>query len=342
MHFSALVQIARERQYWLRPRLFSTLYGGATNIFQQVRIYRTLKFPAFRALHSVDPRIPFKHLTTNFLVRELSVSARAAALLHHYTRLQTLVPSPILRQIVESEVTVFEMSEQDTQYAVTLSAPKSASLEGELLLCLNVDGNAVFHLQFTIVPGSVVNAQHGEVLLISRIQGVRGCYGQIYAATKAFREVAPPALLVAVLQGIANAWGIRALAGVSAANQSFNPDPDSESFQRDYDDFFRQLGAERMPPANFFVTSIPLEEKPLGVIRNGHKSRVKKKRAFKLHISDEVHRRMIESVAAGLWTSAGGGAAPKPALTLVPPRQASRSRFGLDGENERIEVGRLV
>jgi uncharacterized protein VirK/YbjX len=164
--------------------------------------------------------------------------------------------------------------------------------EGELALKLLVDRNVVFVLACTIVPGQVVGSTATHAVLISRLQGVKGCYDEITLATRAFREVAPAALLVAALRGVAEACEVTALAGVCAERQVNYSDELSAAFARTYDDFFSELGAARNP-AGFYLSPLPLEEKPLALIKKGHKKRTKEKRAFKQQVATGICARIL-------------------------------------------------
>jgi hypothetical protein len=158
-------------------------------------------------------------------------------------------------------------------------------IEGELSLNLRVHGEIVFILSFAIVPGWVVKSFAAEVLLVTRVQGVRGCYSQISLATRTLHDIAPPALLFAALQGVASALGIVGIAAIPAARQCSYSEEDAASFREAYDDFFVNLGMTK-GEAGFYLSSSPIQEKPLAFIKQGHRRRTKIKRAFKLQIRE--------------------------------------------------------
>jgi uncharacterized protein VirK/YbjX len=121
---------------------------------------------------------------------------------------------------------------------------------------------------------------------------VKGHESEVRLATKSLLEVAPPALLVAALQGIAAALGINLMAGTSAIGQSSYLEKHSSLFQEAYDDFFATLGASKNS-AGFFCSPLPLEEKPLLLIPKGHKIRARKKREFKRQVADSVAQALL-------------------------------------------------
>jgi hypothetical protein len=113
-------------------------------------------------------------------------------------------------------------------------------------------------------------------------------------ATKALHDVGPAALLLAALQGLAHAFGISELAGVCATRQSSYTKELSSLYRSAYDDFFAELEAARNPDG-FFVSPIPLPEKPVACVKQGHRLRTREKRAFKRRIAADVCRLLLES-----------------------------------------------
>jgi hypothetical protein len=206
------------------------------------------------------------------------------------------MPTTLLGRVLHQDVTVFEVLQAGARAHMTLGYSKDFEKEGELSLHLIVDGAPVFVLSFTVVPGWVVNSSAADVLLISRLQGVRGYYSQIRLVTKALHDVAPAALLLAALAGFATTFGINEIAGVCATRQSSYTSELANFYEDAYDDFFVELGLERNS-ANFFVSKIPLNEKPLTSVKRGHKLRTKKKREFKRLVAENVRLVLLDEIA---------------------------------------------
>lgn len=290
LSFRTVWRLVGERDAWSPSRLavrFKKLLLAASHAADQLHILAILSHPAYRGLRRVYPRLPFKYLEDNYLVHGLPLEERAACLLHHYRRLLRTVPHGFLRRLPECDTVLYEMRDEDACYAVTISLPGLFQDEGELSLKLQVDGAEIFVLSFTVVPGRVVRSAGAEVLLITRLQGVPGGFGQIHRVTRAMHNVGPAALLVAALQGIAEAWGIREMAGICARNHRSYEDTCAARLTGVYDDFFRELGAIRNE-AEFFVSPLPLPQKPLSQVKAGHKLRTREKRAFKQEIAEQV------------------------------------------------------
>jgi uncharacterized protein len=259
------------------------LWRALTNIRTHRQVLQLLKLPAFAQPVQANPKFAFKYLTQDYLVQGFTVAERAACFLHHYRRLNATLPDCLLRQILNADVTLHEVAAAGGRFAVTIGLSRPYYKEGELSLSLLVDNEVVFVLSFTIVPGWVLKSDVAEILLITRIQGMKGCYEQIALATKAMHDVAPSALLLAALQGVGTAFGIGELAAVSAVRQTSYTEDTAADFQNAYDDFFLNVGLDKNADG-FFMSPIPLEEKPLAAIKQGHKLRTKKKRAFKQRI----------------------------------------------------------
>jgi uncharacterized protein VirK/YbjX len=241
------------------------------------------KIPPYSAMVQNDPRFSYKFLTDDYLARGFSTSDRASCFIHHYSRLRELLPGQLLRQILQDEITLHEFPGGGDRFAVTMGLSRPYDNEGELTLRLRVDGDIVFVLSFTMVPGSVVESPAAEALLITRLQGVKGCYRQIGDATKALYDVAPAQILLAALQGVASAFDIRAIAAIPAERQSSFKKEAARAFKDSYDNLFSAVGLSKSE-TGFFSSAVPIDQKPLTSIKRGHKLRTREKRAFKQRI----------------------------------------------------------
>jgi uncharacterized protein len=322
------------RFYQSPARFVALLWAAFTNLPQQFEILRLFRRPAFTNVLRANRLLPLKYLTRDYLVRGLPVPDRAACLAHHYQRMTEAFPPDILQRILDNHVTLLEKKENDHHASVRLALARTAVREGELALTLEVDGTTVYVLQFTIVPGYIANSQAAEVLLVSRLQGIKGCYPQVSFATKVFCEVAPPALLLAALHGIADACSITEMAGISGESQfSYTADA-VDSFRAAYDNVWLELGATKIT-ANFFACSIPPPEKSLDGIKNGHKSRTRKKREFKRRIAQEACLLLqgwlpqpadeTQSLEAAFGDATGERPIKRITLRPVPPKSSQPS-----------------
>ena len=294
----------REGLSWLPQAVVAqcgVLWRGFTHVATHREVLRfLLRLPPYAELVFSDQIFASKYLTQNYLVRGFSVDKRAACFLHHYHRLHTALPDSLLRRTLQEDVTIYEIPEDAKRFILTMGKSRPSYKEGELSLHLRVDGNIVFVLSFTIVPGWVANSQAAEILLITRLQGVKGAFFHISDATKTLHDVAPDALLFAALQGVANAFGIGEIVAVSGTRQSYFSQDAAAVFKEAYDDFFAGLGIPK-DKAGFFRIPLPFQEKPLSLIKHGHKIRTREKRAFK---------QKIQSACAGFFEEFAPAAVP--------------------------------
>ena len=236
--------------------------------------------PLFSEMVQRNPRFAFKFLIGDYLAKGFSISECAACFLHHYKSLHKMLPNHLLRQILQEEVALHVFPEGGDRFTLTLGLSRPYDNEGELTLRLRVDGDIVFVLAFTVVPGWVVKSPADDALLITRLQGIKGRYRQIAIATKALHDVAPSRLLLAALQGIAGFFGISAIAAVPAEKQnSYKKDADLK-FKNAYDNLFTELGLSK-DDGGFFSSAVPIDHKPILSIKRGHRLRAKRKREFK-------------------------------------------------------------
>jgi hypothetical protein len=238
----------------------------------------------------VNPRFPLKYSGLDYLARGLTVEQQAACFIHHYRRVHDVLPEGVLVKVLLEDFLLDEIHEGDDRFSVTMGLSRPWDDEGEFSLNFEVNGDVVFILSFTIIPGWVVQSEAQEVVLVSRLQGVKGCYDEIQRATRTLYDVAPPALLFAALCGVAEAFGIKAMAGITAAMKpEFHfYEGEAAHIQQAYDGFFTDLGATQSR-ANFYLGPMPPLEKPMASIKQGHKIRTRKKRAFKREITQRIY-----------------------------------------------------
>jgi len=289
-------KLAREPYYWTSGRFFRLVWALAKNIPTQGTVLRVLSRPEYSRLIAVNPRFALKWMGADYLARGLTTSQQAACFIHHYRRLPKLIPERVLVQILLNEILLDEIRDGDNRFSIKMALSRPWDYEGELSLNLEVNGRFVFVLSFTIVPGWVVQSDSKEVVLVSRAQGVKGCYREIQLATKAMGDVAPPAILFAALCGFAEAFGFHAMAGINAA---MKPEwhlchGEKQHIEQAYDEFFSELGATK-GPSNFYLSQLPLPEKPMTLIKRGHKTRTRAKRALKREIAQRICRLLRET-----------------------------------------------
>ena len=312
MYVGAFARLARDRFYREPRRLGRAAWSFFSSLPGQIQLFRVFSLPAFKGMVLSDPVFPFRHLSRYFLLPGLNAKVRTACLLHHYRFFIGRMPKVHLRRVA-----LLEHESNGRTFSVIIGPPDAnAPMEGELVLQLLVDATPVYHLQFTIIPGSLVHSEQRHVILVQRLQGAKGCFEQVSTATKAFADVAPPLLLLTVLEGAAAAWGIHEMACVSAQSQASCrlsiAEGSAAVFAEAYDDFFVRLGARRVC-ADYFSLPLPIADKPIELIGNGHKARTRRKRAFRHDLANRVCQRILEAS----WPETAPGVLPKPVTTAV-------------------------
>ena len=288
---------AHRKRTWAPDLLAGVVWRCLANLGTHRRVVQLLKLPLLAEAARDNPRFAYKYLTHDYLVRGLTTAERASSFLHHYRRMHAALPDRTLREILHELLKIHETDADGNRFTITMGLSRDFDKEGEFSLNLHVNGEIVHLLCFTVAPGEIVGSEAAEVLLISRNQGMKGSYELIRRATRALHDVSPGALLFASLQGIAIAFGIRQIAGICAARQSSFTEASAVDFRQAYDDFFAGMGIPQTS-GGFFLATVPVEARPLAIIKKGHKLRTKQKRAFKQQIqsasTDFFTRRMSD------------------------------------------------
>jgi uncharacterized protein len=269
----------------------------ATNLPTQIRMFQVLSRPGFEEFIRRFPSSAYKHTEENDLARSLTWAQRASCHLHHYGFLHAIFLPPFLRQVLNSQVRLFERTEHGHTFVIDMAAALDGYVEGELRLSFLADGVEIFDLSFTFISGSVVGSQAQNAILISCIQGTWGAQPVIAAAAKALQGVSPQALLVSAIEGIAQAVGIPVVASVSAFNQSTYTESVKPILQQRYDEFFDAWGATLLNPG-FYCLPVPFPRKPMHLVRLDHRPRSRKRRALKSFVAEQARLALLPGIPA--------------------------------------------
>ncbi|MBF0560705.1 MAG: DUF535 family protein [Alphaproteobacteria bacterium] len=299
MGYLALRLSVSQKKYLNFPRFFNLLAIVPLRLLANLRHHREiiqiLQLPVYKGVTEKQPHLSLKYLKNEYLAYGLATPLRSASIRYHYKYISTALRPDLLRKILFERVVIYEYVNQDSRFEVNMSLSMPYHSEGEFSITFDLENTAIFILSFTIVPGFVVGLDVEATLLISRLQGVRGCFTQIQHATKSMLEVSPQTVLVAALQGIAMALGVQYIASVSSSTcvGNSNPKQPSTEFSTAYDDYFISRGAIKNQ-TGFFCLSLPFREKPLTLIKRDHRSRTRKKRRFVWQISESVRDKLRE------------------------------------------------
>jgi uncharacterized protein len=254
----------------------------------QRNILKLINLPAFRGIIEAQPQFPFKYISAPYLARGLTPSTRVRALVYNYKFLEKNLSEAFLCEIVHGWSPIYETAVGNNNYAIVLGLSAFPFKEGELSLELHLNGSRLFVVSFTFVQSSIIDVnKKGHAILLSRIQGERGLFQQIKAATKDMHDISPSYLLFSALNGIASALNVDYIFGTPGTRQICFTKDKAEIFRSTYDEFFISLGATENVNG-FFCFDVPLRNKQLQFIKRDHRSRTKKKRRFKATISERA------------------------------------------------------
>ena len=323
----SLLALVCQRIAWSPGLIGGELWRLLTNIGAYREIRSLLRSHPFTEITEENPGLGLRFTVPNYMARSFSGEERAACFLHHYRRIKTALPEDVLRQIFKESVTVYQVIEGGVRFAWALGTPHWPNdREGELNLSLRVNEDPVFHLSFNIIPGWIVKSDAEEVVLITRLQGARGARSLLRIIHSCLHDYSPRALLLAALQGVADAFGIREIDAVCAADQRSYNDNRAAALKRGYDDFFKAQGMLLGPAGQYFCKT-PIEPRPAASFRGRDRSRARKRLAFRRniqsncaeffqHLIDRVNdrvidRSLIETESAGAASIAPGSAREK-------------------------------
>jgi uncharacterized protein VirK/YbjX len=192
-----------------------------------------------------------------------------------------------LFQINESYLEVYKTFVGADSYECRLQNERVHPNEGELSLCFYFNNKFLYSLSFTFVPGSIFELKQRTAILISRMQGQEGAFDVIRAATRELHDVSPQHLLYAILQGIAKGAGVECVVGICSVNQlSFRAVKEAQ-LRKVYDEFFHAIKC-RGPVNDFYIADVSETWLKKSLANVSHRSRVRKKRAFKQDIAQSI------------------------------------------------------
>lgn len=235
--------------------------------------------PQVAALAQANPRLLYKYLG-QYLALDLPTKDKLAMLTSHY-RYFTKHLRPDFFENVLQKTYIWQDCEGDDSFGIALFFPVGLDWEGELAVMLECNAMPVYTIRFTVVADQLTNSLFGESIFVGGIQGVRNPE-LVKQTTKTLFDITPAALLMAALQGIALACGLKCIWGAGNERQLANG---AASFN--YDAFWDALGGQKQP-YQLYTLSIPFPEKPIASIKANHRSRTLRKREYKHKLTQHV------------------------------------------------------
>lgn len=249
-----------------------------------------------RKLLTLYPRIAYRHSTT-YLFHDATWQQRMAMLTAHYAFLNGTHGPAFFESVLEpAGIAVWQHEADGHVLSIGLHGPCLASRhrEGELTLAFQMDGTLLYQIAFSVVGAAATTLGLGRtaggpdsVLFVGQVQGCSGHLDLLREAARLCRAVAPRDLLMSALSGVAQAWGMPRVVGVTDARRLSRPGPSDGSHGFAYDPFWAQYHAEIVGEGHA-VMMLPFHEGPLGGNSSAHRRRARIKRQFKAFVTEDV------------------------------------------------------
>lgn len=241
-----------------------------------------------------------------YLAKSFRSKQRSQILKFHYEYIANRVNARFYKRLLDGKLLLWQRTVTGEFVAISLCIPEHGR-EGDLSLILEKDSMPIYELSFTLLPGTLVGIAAAETMFVARIQGRKGQFDMIKAATKISRDISPPYLLMAAAEGLASALDVKFVAGVGTKDQLCK----GRTFN--YDSFWATFLAAKTR-ANFYVISIPISGRPLEECNPTHRRRTQRKREFKAGLTEDVRMTFIQE-----YRKSAPGGAPLEGAAMVNP-----------------------
>ena len=242
--------------------------------------------PQMRPALRNEPRLMFKFLA-EYLATDLSRKERAAMMIHHYRFLRDRAHPDFYQRIIAHRLALWQFASNGSDHRIWLSFPRTPHGEGDLTLTFEVDGHEIYMLAFTIGPGEIAGLDCADTIYIARVQGKRRGMDRIREATRECNDVSPAALLLAAAEGIAEAFGLEHMIGISAGIQVSTTYGRTDNFVKAYDEFWKTAGGSKLAREMYHL-ALPISGKPILSVKRNHRSRALHKRHFRKSVKESV------------------------------------------------------
>lgn len=243
----------------------------------------------------------FHHLSQRaYLIEGLSMRQRIDYLYSHYAFEDQTFRAAYKRKIyLEDGLTLWETREGGSQTAITLSLSPRWAPEGELSVCLLVNGIRLHCLSFSWIEGGTVGMGSQVLPFIGRNQGAPL---QVQHALEEFNACfpnnSPSFFCFSAVQGLAQALGMTSVVGIKGrANICFDRGA-ARSFINAYDRFWASLNGEEVAEHAYLIR-LPFHHKPLSEIAAKHRKRAAMRRSYWENISSSARKTLQPYLFAG-------------------------------------------
>lgn len=234
---------------------------------------------------NTDPQIPLNYITIGYLSTNLSTGHRARILINHHKFLSSHLQEISIHTIYRNNLEIFSSDTATSSLHISLGSPTETNKEGDLSLHLFFKNTPIYQLSFSFSPGAIFGLREHNVCFLTRMQTAKGSYELAKELSASLGEVSPQWVLFSALSGIAEAFGIKTIVGISSVHQSSYKASHAEQLKTTYDNFFESLGVAKNPE-QLYIISLPLQLKPIELVTRRHRSRTLKKRQIRNSIRE--------------------------------------------------------
>ena len=241
--------------------------------------------PAFSELARHCPKLVHK-IYRPYLSGHLKMDQRRAVLASHYRFMFTRGLGPMVMQASRCGVQLADIAGKNgAAYQLVLRAVEPLEREGELVLQLRQQDALIYSTAFTFsdLDGTVV-------VSIGCIQGTKGADGlaKIRDATRELHGLRPKQLLVLLVQQLGHQLGCTQLRLVGNGNRAVRGAMRQGRVQADYEQLWKEMGAEPRADGDFQLGCGPIPELNLEPIASKKRSEARKRHQTLVSFSDAV------------------------------------------------------
>jgi len=222
----------------------------------------------------------------NIPFKNQSMKLREAIYSFHYTTLSKVFDKGCVDLLVESGVVLWR-SELDPSLTIILKQGVPEFRDGEIELQFMRGVRTLFFMGFVITPPNSMYKKSEYGILVTRVQGTTDYIKTFKEIKHSLLDVGVNHLLFAAMRGVASYIGVKNIHGVGTKFQSYFVPERLERFDACYDNFWELLQGIKMPNG-FYKIPIPYVDKDINLIVQHHRSRTRRKRAFKNSVIESV------------------------------------------------------
>jgi uncharacterized protein len=246
--------------------------------------------PAFSEYVRNWPRFLYK-IYRPYLTATLPMEARRAMLESHYQFMFERGLGPMLVQASAGGVKLASFEGKNgVPYQLELRAVGTClEREGELVLQLCQGQTMLYAVAFTFGWRG-----EGHAVSIGCVQGgkAEGTMDAIRVATRELHGVRPKQLLVTLARQLAYSFGCSRMMMVSNANRVAQRSIRRGQVLADYDQFWLEMGAQRMADGDYWMPCAPVQAPDLEAIASKKRSEARKRHELMVMLAEAVNLRL--------------------------------------------------